>query len=136
VELFFNGKFGGLGPPSLNWATRPGSMVDRGGADKRARRHLASAQRVGARPHRCSSVAVEGGEPDEAVREGCSSEHKRRQKGGVTPKKTGGGLSSLRGLRKARGTSGARRERGGEGRGCSGVYIGGQGAPGRGNDQW
>jgi hypothetical protein len=75
-----------------------GSMVDRGNADKIACRCLASVQRVG--------------EPNEAVPEGCSLEHERRRRGGAMAKKTGGGLSSLRGRRKARGSW----EGGGEGR--------------------
>jgi hypothetical protein len=36
-----------------------------------------------------------GGELDEAVPEGCSLEHKRRQRGDATAKKTSGGLNSL-----------------------------------------
>jgi hypothetical protein len=69
------------------------------------------------------------GEPDEAVPEGFSPEHERQRRGGAMAKKTGGGLSSLRGRRKARGSEG---ERGGEHRGCSGVYIGGWGCTGEG----
>jgi hypothetical protein len=46
------------------------SIVDRGSADKRARRCLAGARRVGARAHQCSPVAVEEDEPDEAVSKG------------------------------------------------------------------
>jgi hypothetical protein len=56
TELFFNGKFGGLGPPSMDRVVRLGSMVDRGGADKRARWCL-----IGVRAHWCSPMAVEGG---------------------------------------------------------------------------
>jgi hypothetical protein len=42
-------------------------------------------------------VTVEEDEPDEAVPEGCSSEHGQRRRGGVTEAKNGGGLSSSRG---------------------------------------
>jgi hypothetical protein len=56
---------------------------------------VAPCRRAGARSHRCSPVAVERGEPDEAVLEACSPEHERRQRGGAIAKKTGGGLSSL-----------------------------------------
>jgi hypothetical protein len=77
------------------------SMVDRGSVDKRAQRRLADARCASARAHQCSPAAVESGEPDEAVLEGCSLEHERRQRSGATTKKTGGGLSSLRGQRKA-----------------------------------
>jgi hypothetical protein len=52
---------------------------------------------VGARAHRCLPVAVEEDEPDEVVPEGCSPEHERRQRGGTTEAKSGGGLSSVRG---------------------------------------
>jgi hypothetical protein len=38
-----------------------------------------------------------GGETDEVVSEGCSPGHKRWRRGGAMVKKTGGGLSSLRG---------------------------------------
>jgi hypothetical protein len=50
-----------------------------------------------ARAHRWSPAVVEGGEPDEAVPEGCSPEHERRRRGGAMAMKTGGGLSSLQG---------------------------------------
>jgi hypothetical protein len=132
VELFFNDKFGGLGLPSVDRAVRLESMVDRGGADKRARWHLDSARRTGARSHQCSPVAVEEGEPDEAVSEGCSLEHERWRRGSAMAKKTGSGLSSQQERRKAQGCSGARGKRGGEGRRYSGVYIRGQGSTGEG----
>jgi hypothetical protein len=64
---YFQQEFGGLGPPSVDWAAQLGSLVDRGGADKRAWWHLAGAWRMGARAPRCSLAAVEGGEPDEAM---------------------------------------------------------------------
>jgi hypothetical protein len=46
VELFFNWKFGGLGPPFVDPTVWLRSMVFRGGADKRARCS-------GARAHWC-----------------------------------------------------------------------------------
>jgi hypothetical protein len=57
-------------------------------------------RRAGARARWCSPAAVEEDEPDEAVPEGCSLEHERRQRGDVTEAKNGGGLSSTRGRRK------------------------------------
>jgi hypothetical protein len=78
-------------------AVQLGSTVDRGGAYKRARRHLANAWRAGARACWCSPAKVEEDEPDEAVLEGCSPQHERRWRGGVTEAKNGGGLSSARG---------------------------------------
>jgi hypothetical protein len=96
-----------------------------GGPSRRGQEGAAApCWRVCARAHRCSLAVVERCEPDEAVPEGCSLEHEWRQRGGVMVKKTGSGLSSLRGQRKVRGSKG---ERGGEGWGCSGVYIGGRG---------
>jgi hypothetical protein len=70
------------------------------------------------------------GKLDEVVSEGFPPEQERRWRGGATAKKTGSGLNSLRRQRKAQGSEG---ERGGEGRGCSGVYIGDRGALGTGN---
>jgi hypothetical protein len=46
--------------------------------DKRAQQRLADAWCASARAHQCSPAAVESGEPDEAVLEGCSLEHERR----------------------------------------------------------
>jgi hypothetical protein len=51
-------------------------------------------RRAGARAHRCSPVVVEEDEPDEAVPEGCSTEHERQRRGGAMEVKNGGGLSS------------------------------------------
>jgi hypothetical protein len=87
---------------------------------------------TGARAHRCSPVTVEEDEPDEAVLEGCSPEHERRQRGSATEVKNGDGLSSAQVQRKVRGSSAKRGERGCEGRGCSSPFIGADGAPGRG----
>jgi hypothetical protein len=95
VELFFNKKFGGFGPPSVDREARLGSVVDRGSEDKRVRWHLSGTRRAGARARRCSSVAVEGGEPDKAMPEGFSLEHEQRWRGCATTRKTDGGLSSL-----------------------------------------
>jgi hypothetical protein len=75
---------------------------------------------------------VEEDEPDEAVPEGCSQEHERWQRGGVMEAKNGDSLSSARGQRKARGSSGGIRKRGSDGQGCSSPFIGAEGAPGRG----
>jgi hypothetical protein len=101
-DLFSNGKSGGPpGPRYVDQAVRPGSTLDRGGADKRARWHLAGARRVGARSRWCSPSVVEEDVPDEAVPKGCSSEHERRWRGGTTEAKNGGGLSLAQGQRKA-----------------------------------
>jgi hypothetical protein len=97
MELFFNGKFGGLGPPSVDWTAWLWSMMDRDDADKRVGWCHVGVWRAGARAHRWSPVAVDGGEPDEAVMEGCSLEHGRRWRGYVMVKKTSSGLSSVRG---------------------------------------
>jgi hypothetical protein len=84
----------------MNQAARLGSTVDRGHADKRARRHLAGARRTGTRAHRCSLTVVGEDEPDEAVPEGCSPEPERWWRSGVTEAKNGSGLSSTQGQRK------------------------------------
>jgi hypothetical protein len=81
-------------------------------------------RRADARACRCSPAAVEEDEPDEAVPAGCSLEHERRQRADATEAKNGGGLSSARVRRKARGSSGERGKRGGEGRGFSSPFIG------------
>jgi hypothetical protein len=86
-DLFSNGKSGGPGPWRVDQVARLESIVDRGGADKRARRCLAGAWRAGARASRCSLAAVEG--------------HERRRRGSVTEAKNGGGLSLTRVRRKA-----------------------------------
>jgi hypothetical protein len=129
LDLFSNAKSGGLGPRHVDRATRLGSIIYRGGADKRVRRCIVGAQRMGARAHRCSLAVVE---EDEAVSEGCSSEHERRRRGGAMEPKNGGGLSSMRERRKARRSSGERGKRGGEGRGLLLPFIGAEGPPGRG----
>jgi hypothetical protein len=131
-DLFSNGKSGGPGPRRVDRVARLGSTVDRGDADKRARRCLAGAWHAGARAHQCSLSSVEEDEPDEAVPEGCSPEHEWRWRGGAMEAKNGGGLSMARGRRKARRSSGERGKRGGEGRGFSSPFIGAEGAPGRG----
>jgi hypothetical protein len=100
-DLFSNGKSGGPGPRCMDRAVRPRSTMDRGGADKRARWHLAGARRVGARSHWCSPSVVEEDVLDEAVPKGCSSEHERWWRGGMTKAKHGGGLSLAQGQRKA-----------------------------------
>jgi hypothetical protein len=69
---------------------------------------LPGAWHMGTRACWCSPAVVKGGEPDEAMSEGCSPKHERRWRGGATTKKTVGGVSSLRGQRKARGSSGAK----------------------------
>jgi hypothetical protein len=79
-----------------------------------------------------SPVTVEEDEPDGAVPEGCSPEHERRRRGSAAEAKNGGGLSSMRGQRKARGRWGEKGKRGGEGRGCSSPFIGVEGTSGRG----
>jgi hypothetical protein len=61
----------------MDWAAWLESTVDRGGTNERVQRRLSDVWRTGARAHRCSPVAAEEDEPDEAVLEGCSSEHKR-----------------------------------------------------------
>jgi hypothetical protein len=94
-DLFSNGKSGGLGPWHVDRAALLECTVDRGGAGKRARRHLAGAWRVGAGACRCSPAAVDEDLLDEAVPEGCSSEHERRRRGDATEAKNGGGLSSM-----------------------------------------
>jgi hypothetical protein len=71
-------------------------------------------------------------EPGKAVPEGCSLKHKWWRRGGATEVKDGGGLSSVRGQRKARGSSGERVKGGSEGRGCSSPFMGAEGAPGSG----
>jgi hypothetical protein len=85
----------------MNRAAWLGSTMDQGGADKRAWRRLAGVRHVGARDRRCSLVAMEEDEPDEAVAEGYSPKHERRWRGGMMKGKNGGGLSSARGRRKA-----------------------------------
>jgi hypothetical protein len=92
----------------MHWEARLGSIADRGGVDKRARRRRGATRRTGTRACRCSPTAVEEDEPDEAVPEGCSLEQERQQRGGVMEAKNGDGLSSARGRRKARGRSGER----------------------------
>jgi hypothetical protein len=116
-DLFSNGKSDGSGPRRVDQAARLGFTMDRGGG-------AVPWQRVGARARRSLPMVVEEDEPDEAVPLGCSSEHERRRRGGVTEAKNGGGLSSTRGRRKARGSSGERGKRGGEGQGCSSPFIG------------
>jgi hypothetical protein len=54
--------------------------MDQGGMDKRV-------WRAGGRARRCSPVAVEEDEPDEAVPAGCSPEHERRLELGAREKK-------------------------------------------------
>jgi hypothetical protein len=105
-DLFSNGKSGGLDPRCVDRAARLESIVDRSGADMRAWWHLAVARRAGSRARRCSLAMVEEDEMDEAVLEGCSLEHERRQRAVATEVKNGGGLSSARGRR--RGSSGER----------------------------
>jgi phage protein D len=63
-DLFSNGKSSESGPWRLDWAAQLGSTVDQGDADKRARQRL--------------PAAVEEDKLDEAVSEGCSPEHERR----------------------------------------------------------
>jgi hypothetical protein len=63
-------------------------------------------RRTGAWSHRCSPTAEEEDEPDEAVPEGCSLEHEQRWRFIAMEMKIGGSLSSARGRRKARGSSG------------------------------
>jgi hypothetical protein len=53
LDLFSNGKSGGPGPRHVDRAVWLESIVDRGGAAKRARWRLAGAPRAGARAHRC-----------------------------------------------------------------------------------
>jgi hypothetical protein len=101
LDLFSNGKSGGPGPRRVDRAVRLESIMDRGGVDKMARRLLAGAWRAGARAHWCSPATVEADELDEVVPEGCSLEHERRRRGDTTEVKNGGGLSSMRGRRKA-----------------------------------
>jgi hypothetical protein len=131
-DLFSNGKSDGPGPWRIEEAARLGSTVDQGGTDKRARRCLGGMRHMGARARQCSPAAVEEDEPDEAVPEGCSPEHERRQRGDATEVKNSSGLSSARGRRKVRGSSRERGKRSGEGRGCSSPFIGTDGALGRG----
>jgi hypothetical protein len=107
-HLLSNGKSGGPGPRRVDRAARLGSMVDRGGADKRAQWRLAGVRCVGARAHWCSPVAAKEDELDKAALEGCSPKHERQQRGGVTEVKNDGYLSSARGRRKVRGSSGER----------------------------
>jgi hypothetical protein len=111
---------------------RLGSTVDRGGTDKRVRRCLADALCAGTRAHRCSPATVEEDELDEAVSERCSPEHERWRRGSMMDAKNGGGLSSARGRRKERRSSGEWGKRGSEGRGFSSPFIGIEGVPGRG----
>jgi hypothetical protein len=77
-DLFSNEKSSGLGPRCVDRAAWLKSIVDRGSADKRARRCFVNKWRTGARAHRCLPLAVEEDEPDEAVPEGCSPEHEWR----------------------------------------------------------
>jgi hypothetical protein len=130
LGLLFNGKFGGPGPQHVDRAARLGSTVDRGGTDKRVQQCLVGAWHVGAGASRCSSAVVEEDESDVAVPEGCSPEHERRRRGSATEEKNGGSLSSSRGRRKERGTSGEKGKRGGEGRGCSSSFYRGRGSAG------
>jgi hypothetical protein len=93
-DLFSNGKSSGPGPHRVDRVVRLGSTVDRGGADKRARRCLASTRRAGTRARRFSPMVVEEDELDGAVPEGCSPEHERWRRGRAAEAKNGGGLSS------------------------------------------
>jgi hypothetical protein len=79
-DLFSNRKSDGPGPWRVDSAAQLESIMDRGGADKRARRCPAGAWRAGARAHRCSLATVEEDEPDEAVPKGSSPEHERRRR--------------------------------------------------------
>jgi hypothetical protein len=53
----------------VDWVARLGSTVDRGSADKMARRCVADARRAGARAHWCSLAMAEEEEPVEVVLE-------------------------------------------------------------------
>jgi hypothetical protein len=97
--LFSNEKSGGPGLRCMDRAARLGSTVDRGGADKRARRRFAGAGRAGARARRCSPAAVEEDEPNEAVEEGCSPEHERRRDGSEERRQLELGVRAKEGVR-------------------------------------
>jgi hypothetical protein len=73
-------------------AARLRYIVDRGGTNKRARRHLADMWRAGARARRCSLVAVRRMSRARQCRRGAH----RSTSGGVMEVKNGDGLSSVR----------------------------------------
>jgi hypothetical protein len=70
------------------------AQVHRGMRQRGQKGAAAPCWRMGGRARRCSPVAVEEDESDEAVLEGCSPEHKQRRRGGAMEVKNGGGLSS------------------------------------------
>jgi hypothetical protein len=94
-NLFSKGKSGGLGPRRVDRVARLESIVDRQGADRRAQWRHASVGCAVAGPSRCSIVAVEEDEPNEAMPEGCSLEHERWRRGSVTEVKLGLGEVGL-----------------------------------------
>jgi hypothetical protein len=106
LDLFSNGKSDGPGPRRMDRAVWLRSIMDRGGADKRAGRCLGGTQRAGTRAHWCSPAAVEEDELDDAVPEGCSPEHERWRRGGATEAKNGSGLRSSQGRRRREGARG------------------------------
>jgi hypothetical protein len=102
------------------------ARVHRGPRRRRQEGAVEPWQCTGARARRCSPAAVEEDELDEVVLEGCSLEHEHRRRGDAMEAKNSDGLSS------ARGSSGERGKRGGQGWGCSSPFIGAKGAPRRG----
>jgi hypothetical protein len=78
------------------------STVDRG---QRAWRRLTGVRHAGAGAHWCSPVMEGEDEPVEAVLGRCSLVTEEWQRGGAPEAMNGGGLSSLRGRRRARRSS-------------------------------
>jgi hypothetical protein len=116
-NLFSNEKSGGPDPRRVDRTAWLRSMVDRGGVNKRARRCLVGARRAGhCGPRRLVGYSGEAvverrrGDRDERWRLELIARAEERER-------------ELR----------SEGERGGEGQGCSGVYIGGWGASERGN---
>jgi hypothetical protein len=62
-----------------------------------AQRCLTGVQRTSARGRWCSPVVAEGNEGNEAVLEGCSTEHERQQRGSTTVVDDGGRSFTSRG---------------------------------------
>jgi hypothetical protein len=72
-----------------------------------------------------------GGDSDEVVSEGCSSEDDQRWRGDMMTVKSDGGSTSSRERRRARDSSRGRGKGMGCSKGCSSPFIGAKGVPGR-----
>jgi hypothetical protein len=112
-----------------------GSRVDRGGVNKGCGGALLARGAPGAVRPRSSPVEAGEEEGDEVGQRGCSPEHGRWQRGTATVMKSGGGLSSMREQRRARGSSGEKGNRCGEAQECAPPFIGARGCRGGGGQE-